>query len=89
MDPNFASKMKFATDKDKSIAAMMEGYWTNFAKTGNPNGAGLPQWDSSNVAAPETLVVNDHTKTVAGFRKPQLTFIYAGWTKRTGLSLPN
>ena len=89
MDPNFASKMKFATDKDKSIAAMMEGYWTNFAKTGNPNGAGLPQWDSSNVAAPETLVVNDQTKTVAGFRKPQLTFIYAGWTKRTGLSLPN
>jgi para-nitrobenzyl esterase len=19
-------------------------YWTNFAKTGNPNGAGLPEW---------------------------------------------
>lgn len=89
MDPNFASKMKFATDRDKSIAAMMEGYWTNFAKAGNPNGAGLPQWDSSNVAAPATLVVDDQTKTIAGFRKPQLAFIYAGWTKRTGLSLPN
>jgi para-nitrobenzyl esterase len=22
----------------------MMGYWTNFAKTGNPNGAGLPNW---------------------------------------------
>jgi para-nitrobenzyl esterase len=88
MDPNFAAKMKFATDKDRSIAALMEGYWTNFAKTGNPNGAGLPQWDLTSATTPETLVVNDETKTAAGFRKPQLTIIYAGWSKRTGLPVP-
>jgi para-nitrobenzyl esterase len=22
----------------------MRTYWTNFAKSGNPNGTGLPQW---------------------------------------------
>ena len=22
----------------------MANYWTNFAKTGNPNGKGLPEW---------------------------------------------
>lgn len=25
-------------------SSAMQVYWTNFAKTGNPNGAGLPQW---------------------------------------------
>lgn len=30
--------------KDKAVAELMNKYWTNFAKTGNPNGANLPQW---------------------------------------------
>jgi para-nitrobenzyl esterase len=30
--------------KDKEVAKMMNGYWTNFAKTGDPNGKGLPKW---------------------------------------------
>ena len=30
--------------KDKEVAVLMNSYWTNFAKTGNPNGDGLPQW---------------------------------------------
>ncbi|RYY23359.1 MAG: carboxylesterase family protein [Chitinophagaceae bacterium] len=30
--------------KDKEVAKMMNTYWTNFAKNGNPNGKGLPVW---------------------------------------------
>ena len=30
--------------KDKEVARMMNAYWVNFAKTGNPNGNGLPHW---------------------------------------------
>ena len=30
--------------KDKEVAKMMNAYWANFAKTGNPNGGGLPEW---------------------------------------------
>ena len=27
-----------------AVSNLMAAYWTNFAKTGNPNGSGLPQW---------------------------------------------
>jgi para-nitrobenzyl esterase len=29
---------------DRQLAAEISDYWVNFAKTGNPNGKGLPQW---------------------------------------------
>ncbi|MEO7277445.1 MAG: carboxylesterase family protein, partial [Sphingomicrobium sp.] len=32
------------TDADRRIAATMTGYFANFIKTGNPNGANLPAW---------------------------------------------
>ncbi len=40
-------KAKYGSDltaKDAAIADATNSYWANFAKTGNPNGAGLPQW---------------------------------------------
>ena len=29
---------------DYDLSAKMVEYWTNFAKNGNPDGEGLPQW---------------------------------------------
>jgi para-nitrobenzyl esterase len=34
------------TPEDEKMAHEMSNYWANFAKTGNPNGAGLPDWPS-------------------------------------------
>ena len=32
------------TEGDYALAARMQDYWTNFIKTGDPNGSGLPLW---------------------------------------------
>ena len=32
------------TAQDTAVSKIMNSYWTNFAKTGNPNGAGLSEW---------------------------------------------
>ena len=36
------------TESDKKLSAIIETYWTNFAKSGDPNSPGLPTWKQWN-----------------------------------------
>jgi para-nitrobenzyl esterase len=45
---NLATNKVFAwTPDDEKVSELMHGYFANFVKTGNPNGAGLPNWPAA------------------------------------------
>ena len=54
-----------ATADDESLSGLLQTYWTNFAKTGNPNGSGLPDWPAWNDEKKEFLVVNPDASVTA------------------------
>ena len=40
-------KSKLYSDADRGLSSLMNSYWVNFAKTGNPNGDGLPVFEQN------------------------------------------
>jgi para-nitrobenzyl esterase len=57
---------------DSAISKAMQAYWTNFAKTGNPDGGSLPAWPQYNVDTKKYLEFTDNGPVVStGLRKAQ------------------
>jgi len=53
------------TGKDRyPLADKMSRAWTNFARTGNPNVAGLPQWRPYSASDRAVMIFNDQCKLV-------------------------
>ena len=36
---------------------LVSGYWLNFIRSGNPNGAGLPQWPAFNTTSQQVMQI--------------------------------
>ena len=84
----FGPLRAFAPPQDVAVTDMMQTYWTNFARTGDPNGEGVPPWPRFEGAHPQTLVIEDTAHAVADYRKAQFDLVMRDWAQKTGLALP-
>ena len=67
------------TDVDTKLADLMDTYWTNFAKTGNPNGKGLAAWPPQDDSGVYIQFQQDGSVQAAtGMRTAQCS-IYREW----------
>jgi para-nitrobenzyl esterase len=56
-------------DQDRALAQMMSSYWTQFARTGDPNAKGLPHWPAYDPKADRHIELGDAVSTKSGLRK--------------------
>ena len=60
---------------DKDLENTMAAYWVNFAKTGNPNGTGLPEWKTYDKQAGYIMVLGDKVEIKKGLFKNEFDFL--------------
>ncbi|HWR30797.1 MAG TPA: carboxylesterase family protein [Negativicutes bacterium] len=60
---------------DRKLSQLMMQYWVNFAKTGNPNGAGLPDWPEYSAREGLNLEFGDQLKIGSHLFKREIDFI--------------
>ncbi len=73
-------------DKDYSFMRQIMGYWSNFVKTGNPNGEGLVKWEAYAGDYDVMILGNDcrmadkaAVKPIYDYYFTKLTDIYSNW----------
>jgi para-nitrobenzyl esterase len=71
----FADIAYTPTAAEEQLSKNMTDYWTNFAKTANPDGPGLLHWPRNNRGHEPTLVLNNQLSVTDRFHDAQCNFL--------------
>lgn len=65
------------TKDDYKVSETMQNYFANFIKTGNPNGAELPEWGAAGAqdTAPPVMIIDVESKTVKAANDARYLFL--------------
>jgi para-nitrobenzyl esterase len=62
------------SERDREIAALMNDYWVQFARTGNPNRDGLPPWPEFRPRYGNVLEIGDEIRVRNGFLAERMSY---------------
>lgn len=72
----------------REVGRVMREYWINFARRGNPNGPGLPEWPAYDGRADEWLVIGEAPEVQPGVLEDKLDLLEARYLERVGALSP-
>ncbi len=76
------------SDADEALTEAMGLYWTNFARTGNPNGAGLPDWPLYKPSSDQWMTFNPSIEVKSGLRAAKLDIMQRALVRRVAEAAP-
>jgi para-nitrobenzyl esterase len=76
------------TDTDRRVSEQISSYWTNFAKTGDPNGKALPNWPRYAPEAFSVMHIGPETKALVDTTRPRYQLLDAVVANRVKKAAP-
>lgn len=74
-------------EQQQTLASALRRYWVNFARRGDPNGAGLPAWPTHSAANDSWLTFGAEPKATTGVQADKLDLIEARYRERVAAAL--